>query len=131
LRANPTPMTNQKRPFRVLVDLKPALDGYAGIPQESRLLFRGLSAIEMLQVEGLIQHGGRRLRPALKPHSKPLSKAQRIDRLSRFVVSLYEKPYANLFEAAQDKLEKHFARQWLRLKSHLGVSLPLSRFEPD
>ena len=122
-------MTDQKRPFRVLVDLKPALDGYAGIPQESRLLFRGLSAIEMLQVEGLIQHGGRRLRPALKFNSKPLSDAQRIDRLSRFVVSLYEKPYANLFEAAQNALQKQFARQWLRIKSHLGVSLPMSRFD--
>jgi hypothetical protein len=29
--------------MNVLVDLKPALDGYAGIPQECRLLFKGLS----------------------------------------------------------------------------------------
>ena len=97
--------------IRVLVDLKPALDGYAGIPQESRLLFRGLSAIDALDVEGLIQHGGRRLRPALKPGAKPLSEVKRIDRLSRFIVSLYEKPYNNIFEAARDKLDKSFSRQ--------------------
>lgn len=123
--------TDTSPPIRVLVDLKPALDGYAGIPQESRLLFRGLSAIKILKVEGLIQHGGRRLRAALKPGAKPMSEARRIDRLSRFIVSIYEKPYHNIFEAARDKLEKNFARQWMQLQSHLGVALPMSCFKSD
>jgi hypothetical protein len=53
--------------IRILLDLKPALDGYAGIPQESRLLFRSLMMMEGYDVEGLIQHGGRKLKSAVSP----------------------------------------------------------------
>lgn len=116
--------------MKILVDLKPALDGYAGIPQESRLLFKGLSQIEAFDVEGLIQHGGRRLRPALSG-SKLLSPDKRIDRLSKFVVSLYEKPYDNLFQEVMSLVQKSFERQILRLRAYLGWSLPLSHFESD
>ena len=104
----------------MLVDLKPALDGYAGIPQESRLLFRELVRLGNLDVEGLIQHGGRRLRPGLKPDASRLSVDKRVDLLSKVVVSLYENPYSNLWEQALQGLDKLFARQGLRLRSHLG-----------
>lgn len=115
--------------YKVLVDLKPALDGYAGIPQESRLLFRELSALKQLQVEGVIQHGGRRLRAGLRPRDDRLSADQRVDRLSRVVVSLYEKTYSNVFDATRYWMERVFSRQSLRLKSHLGLTLPLSQFD--
>ena len=36
--------------MKILVDLKPALDGYAGIPQESRLLLKGLNQIYAFDV---------------------------------------------------------------------------------
>ena len=116
-------------PLRVLVDLKPALDGYAGIPQESRLLFRELVRLENLEVEGLIQHGGRRLRPGLKPDASRLSVDKRVDLLSKVVVSLYENPYSNLWEQALQGLDKLFARQALRLRSHLGLTLPMTQFD--
>ena len=116
--------------MKILVDLKPALDGYAGIPQESRLLLKGLNQIDAFDVEGLIQHGERRLRPALLVNTV-LSPDKRIDRLSKFVVSLYEKPYDNLYQAAMGRIQTSFARQILRLRANLGLSLPLSRFESD
>ena len=116
-------------PLRVLVDLKPALDGYAGIPQESRLLFRELVRLENLEVEGLMQHGGRRLRPGLKPDASRLSVDKRVDLLSKVVVSLYENPYSNLWEQALQGLDKLFARQALRLRSHLGLTLPMTQFD--
>jgi glycosyltransferase involved in cell wall biosynthesis len=116
-------------PIRVLVDLKPALDGYAGIPQESRLLYRGLSSLPELRTEGLIQHGSRRLRPALALRGKPLSEDKRINRLSRFVVSVYQNPQGNLLETLQDKLSKLYTRHWMRLKTNLGISLPMSQFD--
>lgn len=86
--ATPQP-TDQKR---ILLDLKPALDGYAGIPQETRLLFRGLRGLQGCEVEGLIQHGGKRLRSAGSPPGKALSVAQRANRSSRVVLSLREAP---------------------------------------
>lgn len=48
---------NMSKP-RILVDLKPALDGFAGIPQESRLLYNNLLHLQdEFDVDGLLQHG--------------------------------------------------------------------------
>ena len=67
--------------------MRPALDGHAGIPQEARLLFRGLSLIDDVTVEGLIQSSGRILAEGLpaKPgfFSGQLTEDQRINRLLR------------------------------------------------
>ena len=77
---------------RILFDLKPALDGYAGIPQETRLLFQGLRCLDSLDVAGLIQHGARRLRPGLKFGGPEIPLSHRINRSSRVAVSLREIP---------------------------------------
>lgn len=47
--------------LRVLVDLRPALGGYAGIPQEARLLFSALRQLPGVEVHGLLQGGHQRL----------------------------------------------------------------------
>lgn len=46
---------------RVLVDLRPALGGHAGIPQEARLLFCALRQLPGMEVHGLLQGGHQRL----------------------------------------------------------------------
>ncbi|QAU35533.1 glycosyltransferase family 1 protein [Janthinobacterium sp. 17J80-10] len=117
--------------LRLLLDLKPALDGYAGIPQESRLLFRGLRSMEGYDVEGLIQHGGRKLRPALSSKTQSLSVAKRINRLSRAVVSLYENPYSNMFDKAVQGVENYYALHLLRLRTLTGRPLPAGIFESE
>ena len=116
--------------MKVLVDLKPALDGYAGIPQECRLLFKGLSQMEGFEVEGLIQHGGRSLRAAL-PDQHRYSHDQQIDRMSRFVVSMHKKPSKHLAQAVLDEIQQGFTRGFLRLRANFGLRLPMSRFEAD
>ncbi len=45
----------------MLLELRPALEGYAGIPQETRLLFRELSATDGIELEGLLVSSFRRL----------------------------------------------------------------------
>jgi glycosyltransferase involved in cell wall biosynthesis len=78
--------------LKVLVELRSALDGHAGIPQEARLLFQGLGQLAGVEVQGLIQSSDRFLpeglagdesgaRPGLPAH-------EQIDRLSRVVVAL-------------------------------------------
>lgn len=54
---------------RLLIDLKPALDGYAGIPQETRLLFNALNQLPDIEADGLIQHGGKQIRANKKPNA--------------------------------------------------------------
>ena len=75
-------------PMKLLLELRPALDGHAGIPQETRLLFRGLSQLPGVDVEGLLQSSSRVLAKGLPPLRHSLSRDRQINRLSRVVVSL-------------------------------------------
>ena len=77
--------------MKILVELRPALDGHAGIPQEARLLFRGLGQLADIEVQGLIQSGDRFLPTALPSDpdfAVDLPANAQIDRLSRVVVAL-------------------------------------------
>ena len=81
-------------PLTVLLEMRPALEGHSGIPQETRLLFRGLNLIGDCAVHGLIQSSGRVLARGLPARTGARGKhaAPRVDeqfnRLSRVVVSL-------------------------------------------
>lgn len=78
---------SKRPPLRLLVEMRPALDGHAGIPQETRLLFRGLSQLEGVEVEGLLQSSNRILARGLRPETT-MSRDRQINRLSRVVVAL-------------------------------------------
>jgi glycosyltransferase involved in cell wall biosynthesis len=118
-----------RRSKRILVDLKPAFDGFAGIPQETRLLFGGLRRIHGLEVKGLIQHGGRRLRAGLKANGTGEPVAKQIYRLSKLIVSLNERPISNVWDAAGDRIHKYFALELLRARVALGITVPSSIFD--
>jgi glycosyltransferase involved in cell wall biosynthesis len=105
-------------PVRVLLELRPAFEGHAGIPQEVRLLFRGLRQIPEVEVEGLIQSGGRALSRTFAS-GEELQRDRKLDRLSRFVVSTQKQvhsPYLATASAAARRI--------------LGHSESLCRFEP-
>src|SRR5580700_2530175 len=85
-------MMEHKTPLKILIELRPALEGHAGIPQETRLLFRGLSMLENVRVEGLLQSGDQLLARGLPPNGKswlgPLSTDRQLNRLGRVVITL-------------------------------------------
>jgi len=87
-------------PIKILLELRPALNGHAGIPQETRLLFRGLSLLEGVQVEGLLQHSGRLLAPGLPAKSgkwqRPLPMDKQLNRLGRVVITLEQDSWDSL-----------------------------------
>jgi glycosyltransferase involved in cell wall biosynthesis len=71
--------------------MRPALEGHAGIPQETRLLFRGLSRLKDVGVEGLMQSSERPLAkglPAGTAKLAQLSADKRFNRLGKVVISL-------------------------------------------
>jgi glycosyltransferase involved in cell wall biosynthesis len=121
--------------LKILLEMRPALDGHAGIPQEARLLFRGLSLIDDVVVEGLIQSSGRILAEGLpaKPgfFSSSLTEDQRINRLSRVVISLQQSPNPRpkFYEKIGENLDYAVASIELILSNLLGVRQELSRFE--
>ena len=121
--------------MKILLELRPALDGFSGVPQETRLLFRGLRLIDSIEVEGLIQHGARIISQGL-PNKKrffkaDLSRHNKINKLSRLVISLQEKPYGTLFDEIFRFIDKKFLVLRLVCMIHLGIKLTLGVFESE
>jgi glycosyltransferase involved in cell wall biosynthesis len=78
--------------LRVLLELRPALGGHAGIPQATRLLFRSLAMLDDVHVEGLMQSGEQMLGRGLPPRGlgllSPLPTHEQLNRLGRVVISI-------------------------------------------
>jgi glycosyltransferase involved in cell wall biosynthesis len=115
-------MTTHIKPLKVLLELRPALDRHAGIPQQTRLLFRELVHLESVAAEGLLQSSTHSLGKGV-PNSGgwrgPLPKHKAIDRLSRVVIMLEEK-----FLRSNIAAVPVFARRML------GLSEKLTTFDP-
>lgn len=78
---------SEKRP-KVLVDLRPAFEGYGGIPQETRLLFSAISKISDYESMGLLTHPGLFLSHGTRPiKDENLPSFKKLNKFSRFVLS--------------------------------------------
>lgn len=135
----PTPSTITKKidvpkeKIRVLLEMRPALEGYAGIPQEVRLLFRGLRKIDSIDTQGLIQTSHRRLARGLKTEkirSKKFSKASIYNRYARVIISLAEKPYRTIFDKINNRLTTKLEAFFINVTKHFGAGdLRLTHFD--
>jgi glycosyltransferase involved in cell wall biosynthesis len=111
---------------RVLLELRPAFDGYAGIPQETRLLFRGLRLLETVEVSGMLQMSHRILAKGTVPGSlffgeQSLSEARKINRYSRVVISAAERPFTTLFDRVLDLFERRLLSVTLTFQTIFGL----------
>lgn len=124
---------NEKR-IKVLLEMRPALEGFAGIPQEVRLLFRGLKTIDALDVEGMIQTSHKILSagvPAKKSiFSMELTQSKKINRYSRVIISLVEKPYQTFFDKVYFFFQKRMYSYAMVFRTlFFGSPVRLSKFE--
>lgn len=112
----------KKEQLTVLLEMRPALDGHAGIPQEARLLFRGLTMIEGIKATGLLQSSGHVLSKGLPASNDAsltrLTRDRQLNRLSRVVISVK----VELFNA-------HLATFMMVLRQLMGASESLTRFD--
>jgi glycosyltransferase involved in cell wall biosynthesis len=115
--------------MKILLEMRPALDGHAGIPQASRLLFRGLSKLDGVKADGLLLSSNRVLASGLPNGSTRWSEDRKINRLSRVVVSLQQ----DGDPAGMGRLRAWFRRRYAPARmvasSLLGLKQPLTRFE--
>lgn len=122
--------------MKVLVELRPALDGFSGIPQETRLLFRGLAAMPGFDVEGLLQSGNLQIARGLPLQRRPVAAADQqrfddVERLSRVVVSLQQHRQRGRIGNRLARLERIAgAFGWL-LRGLTGRDVPLTAFRPE
>jgi glycosyltransferase involved in cell wall biosynthesis len=91
-------LQENKPPVRVLMELRPALGGHAGIPQATRLLFRSLASLDDVQVTGLLQSGEHVLARGLPSSSAlwlgSMPADRQMNRLGRVVISIEERTWA-------------------------------------
>jgi hypothetical protein len=116
--------------MRILLELRPALDGHAGIPQETRLLFRGLGLVDGLKIDGLMQSSNRVIAAGLPTGGRRWPEDRRINRLSRVVVSLQQASRPSRAERAVSALQLVVKPVQMLVGTVLGRPLELGRFEP-
>src|ERR1700741_3960742 len=119
--------------MRLLLELRPALDVHAGIPQAPRRLFRGLAGMPDLEVEGLLQSSSRLLSPGLPASEMALAKLsadRRVDRLSRTVVSLQGVQGGGRIAAAGRMLRLGLSTTAMAARTLMGMTHSMGRFEP-
>jgi glycosyltransferase involved in cell wall biosynthesis len=126
-------MTTRNK-IKVLLEMRPALEGFAGIPQETRLLFRGLQMLDSVETEGMIQTSHRTLARGTPIKQKRFGRrptvARQLNRYSRVIVSLAEKPYRTLLDQVVGYVEKRLAATSLSLRASAGTArVRMTRFE--
>jgi len=121
---------------KVLMELRPAFDGFAGIPQETRLLFRGLRMLGSVQVMGMLQTSHRILARGTRSSGyfadeRWLPESRKINRYSRVVVSAAETPFATIIDKVANAVERRVMSTTLTLGTLFGAgSVRLSVFRP-
>ena len=122
------------RRLRVLVEMRPALDGHSGIPQETRLLFCGLAGLPEVEVIGLLQSGNLLMAPGLPMGADgvagDLPAERRVDLLSRVLVSLQQHPRIGRIEHARRMLKFGWRACTWFLSGLFGRSVRLTFFDP-
>jgi glycosyltransferase involved in cell wall biosynthesis len=124
-------------PLTVLLEMRPALEGHSGIPQETRLLFRGLNLIGDCAVHGLIQSSGRVLARGLpaRTGARERHAALRVDaqfnRLARVVVSFQRSSGGLMPESVRKRLALFKSVLSLTVRQGLGLAHELTRFDPE
>src|SRR5687768_15983172 len=94
--------------------MRPALEGFAGIPQEVRLVFRGLRKLQGIEVEGLLQTSHRFLSPGVteRRHYRA-SRSRMLDRYSKVIVSMAAQPHEGVFDRLKVYLRRRMSVIWL------------------
>ncbi len=121
--------------MKILLELRAALDGHAGIPQETRLLFRGLSLLPGVEVDGLLQSSNRLLAKGLPAAEDRMGASwtedRRVDRLSRVVISLEGGGSIVPLQGVRRLLGQALAVTKMMALTIAGRSQTLTRFEPS
>jgi glycosyltransferase involved in cell wall biosynthesis len=112
--------------LRLLMELRPAMGGHAGIPHATRILFRSLSLLKDFRVEGLLQTLDRVLPPGLPTNDSmwrsPLSADRQLNQLGRVVIAIEHRNWGSRAYATVQTVAMAF-------KHLLGGRQTLTRFD--
>lgn len=121
----------EKEKVKVLMELRPSLEGFAGIPQETRLVFSSLNNLANVDVTGLIIHPVRRLWPGLRRgfFAGLLRPHRRVHKLSRVAISVKVDPIRTWYDRSLNFLTKKFHVQYYCFLASLGIGIKVYDFD--
>lgn len=129
--ASPDGRKSEASSISIWMELRPALDGFYGIPQETRLLFSALASLKSVKLAGLLQLSSRPLRGGIYGR-KTLSPAARVDKSSRVVVSLKGQGAIDWKDSLVTTIGAAIKGVLLRCRAWLGLgSVQTGTFEAD
>ncbi|MFZ4115677.1 MAG: glycosyltransferase family 4 protein [Chthoniobacterales bacterium] len=130
--------TKKPSKTKVLLELRPATEGFAGIPQETRLLFSNLSKIPSVHLEGLLQGPTHKVAKGMKQSgigkvwTRLLKPAARYAKYSNVIISMKERPYLTLLEKWMDWFDKRSEAMALQLSLFTNIGkIKLTSFDPS
>jgi glycosyltransferase involved in cell wall biosynthesis len=116
---------------RVLMELRPCFDGFAGIPQETRVLFSSFHDLPGIDPVGLINHSARRLARATPSAWMRHDPAMRYDRVSKMIISCEDDEPATPIDRLRLKTARPRAVANLAASSGAGVPIRIHPVESD
>lgn len=110
------------------MELRPALDGFYGIPQETRLLFSALAGLDNLDLAGFLQMSKRRLRGGVYGRSAG-DTGDQIQRASQVLVSLKGQTSFDWKTTVAEWLQEQGADLRLRWRTWLSGYIAVGQFD--
>jgi glycosyltransferase involved in cell wall biosynthesis len=110
--------------LRVLIELRPAADGYAGIPQETRLLFSGFSCQSNIALEGLWQTSFQFLPKGVSKKNNEQENSEKTNNFSKIVIALST---AGVKKSLFSEIRKYLERRFFTIKIVLKERFSKSR----
>ena len=114
----------------VLLEMRPALDGFFGIPQQTRLLFALLAQIDEVQASGLLQMSGRFVEGGLRP-GKLVAPDRALHRQAQTIMSIKPQPGRPTRSLLRRGIRDIVAGAKIYLSAICGTSLKLREFYPS
>lgn len=109
--------------LRILMELHPCFHGFAGIPQETRLLFSAFQNLPNLHMTGLLNVDTPQISTS-SPYFSMQDPHKQINQSSKLVISLTNPPHLSLMDRLRQAL-----KLWRAItKNRIGIYAPLSPF---
>ena len=124
-------MSTSKK-LRILAELRPANMGFAGIPQETRLVFSSLLDVAEIDVIGLINSANRLLQPGYDlSRAKKYSNFEKTNIHSRVIVSMKEERRSKILSFIHHKVGIPMEDSILLLMSILRIRHKIYGFDAE
>ncbi len=115
--------------LKVMMELRPCFDGFAGIPQETRVLFSSLHELSGVDPTGLILHPSRRLARGNLSRLDAKRPSAALDRLGRLIISSEASEPATKVEDWRMRSER--PRELASLMASTGSGVPIPQYPVD